>query len=546
MIQRSTSMKIFKIFFIFIIFNKICYSLNSSCVPCSSHLCYQCYNTLPIDRTNIEKLYIICNTTNNLFQQQERFYSIIQSYTTINCSMKTLYLDQYTLWNYLEYMSITYANLTNLSPMIFNRSLLLLSSSSSPILYSIKTLNLSYNSIRIINKNFSYYFPSLEKLDLSYNHIIHIKKKTFINLLYLKELYLNNNYLKQILPNIFPHQSLNLINLNMNYWHCSCTNILTLSISRPIPICSTPNEFQYQNISNIAQQCFLRTKANILITTNIYKNQNLTCVLSSIIDEWKDKINKNITLLSAWHIEQNQSISLEHLFVLSDKSDKYLICFDFQSIHTEAIYTIINLSSIISLQSSFTSINFTKFNTQNSTLLTSTIINIISSNKLSPFFLWLFNTSKNILPKYFQTSNKHVLIVWLILLIIAFIIFIFLIYLIYYHKKIYRQQSEKSHSFIHFDTNAYNYQTLFDVKFTCQNHKCLCQYHRRAHSTLYLTKSTSFDLLDKQTNFIQSPCMKSNQLRYAKIKQIPSLKKFDNDYLTGEFRTIVKLKTLPN
>ncbi|CAF1060881.1 unnamed protein product [Rotaria sordida] len=443
MIQRSTSMKIFKIFFIFIIFNKVCYSLNSSCLPCSSHLCYQCYNTLPIDRTNIEKLYIICNTTNNLFQQQERFYSIIQSYTTINCSMKTLYLDQYTLWNYLEYMSITYANLTNLSPMIFNRSLLLLSSSSSsPILYSIKTLNLSYNSIRIINKNFSYYFPSLEKLDLSYNHIIHIKKKTFINLLYLKELYLNNNYLKQILPNIFPHQSLNLINLNMNYWHCSCTNILTLSI--------------------------------------------------------------------------------------------------------KSIYTIINLSSIISLQSSFTSINFTKFNTQNSTLLTSTIINIISSNKLSPFFLWLFNTSKNILPKYFQTSNKHVLIVWLILLIIAFIIFIFLIYLIYYHKKIYRQQSEKSHSFIHFDTNAYNYQTLFDVKFTCQNHKCLCQYHRRAHSTLYLTKSTSFDLLDKQTNSIQSPCMKSNQLRYAKIKQIPSLKKFDNDYLTGEFRTIVKLKTLPN
>ncbi|CAF3176449.1 unnamed protein product [Rotaria sp. Silwood2] len=440
MIQQSISMKIFKIFFIFIVFIKICYSSNSSCLPCSSNLCYQCYNTLPIDRTNIEKLYIICNIRKNLFQQQERFYSIIKSYTTINCPMKTLYLDQYTLWNYLESMSLTYANLTNISPIIFNRSLSL----SSPILYSIKTLNLSFNSIRIINKNFSYYFPSLEILDLSYNHLIIIRKKTFMNLLYLKELYLNNNYLKEILPNIFPHQSLNLINLNKNYWHCSCTNILTLSISRPIPICYTPNELQYQNISNIAQQCFLRTKANILITTDIYKNQNLTCVLSSIIDEWKDKINKNITLLSAWHIEQHESISLEHLYALSSKSYKYLICFDFQSTRTETIYTIINISSIISLRTSFASLNFTKFNIQNSTF-----IKVTSSKKLSPVFLWVFNTSKNILPKYFQTSDKHVLIVWLILLIIAFIIFLFLIYFIYYHRIFQKRQSKKSHLYLY-------------------------------------------------------------------------------------------------
>ncbi|CAF1495690.1 unnamed protein product [Rotaria sp. Silwood1] len=525
MIQQSISMKIFRIFFIFIVFIKICYSTNSSCLSCSSHLCYQCYNRLPIDRTNIEKLHIICNITNSLFQHEERFYSIIKSYTTINCSMKTFYLDQYTLWNYLEYMSITYANLSNISPIIFNRSLSLL----SPILYSIKTLNLSHNSIRIINKNFSYYFPSLEKLDLSYNRLIIIRKKTFTNLLYLKELYLNNNYLKTILPNIFPHQSFNIINLNMNYWYCSCTNILILSISRPIPNCHTPNEFQYQNISNIAQQCLLRTKANILINTNMHNNQNLTCVLSSIIDEWKDKINKNITLLSAWHIEQHESISLENLFILSNNSDKYLICFDFQSIHRESIYTIINLTSIISLQSSFISINFTKFNIQNSTLITSTIINITSSNKLSPIFLWLFNTSKNILPKYFQTSNKHILIIWLILVIIALFIFIFLIYFIYNHKK-----------------KPYNYQTSLNVKFTCQNHKCQSLYNRRAHSKLYLTKSTSLNLLDKQINFIRPSYITSNQLRYAKIKQIPSLKNINNNYLTGEFRTIVKLKTLPN
>jgi hypothetical protein len=522
MIQQSISMKILISFFLLIFLNKKsdCLNTSSSCLPCSSHLCYQCYNTLPNDRINIEKLFITCNSTKNLFQKDERFYSIIQSYTIINCTMKTLYLDQYTLWNYLEYMSITHANLTRLSSIRFNRSL------SSPILYSIKTLNLSYNSIRILNKNFSYYFPSLEKLDLSYNQIINIKKKTFNNLIYLKELYLNNNYLKDILPNIFPSQSLYFINLNMNYWHCSCTNVLILSISRPIPICSTPNYFQNQNASDIARQCFLRTKANILITINASKTQNLTCVLSSIINEWKNKINKNITLISAWHIEQHHSIPFEYLSALSNKSDKHLICFNFNSTHPESIDTIITLPSI-SFQSS---VNFTN-------------VTVISSTKLPPFFLWLFNTSKNILPKYFQKSDKRVLIVWLILLTIAFIVLIFLIYYIHHHKTFDNYQLNKSRSFIRFDRNHHNPRTLFNIKLTCKNHKCLCQYRRRAHSKLYLTQS---NLIEKQSLCIQPLFIEPNELRYAKIKRISSTKNFDNDYLTGEFRTIVKSKSLPN
>jgi hypothetical protein len=527
MIQQSISMKILIIFFILIFLNKKSDCLNNSCLPCSSNLCYQCYNTLPNDRINIEKLSIKCNsTTINLFQQQERFYSIIQSYTIINCTMKTLYLDQYTLWNYLEYMSINYANLTRLSPMLFNRSL------SSPILYSIKTLNVSYNLIRNLNKNFSYYFPSLEKLDLSYNQLIHIKKKTFNNLIYLKELYLNNNYLKKILPNIFPSQSLYYINLNMNSWHCSCTNVLTLSISRPIPICSTPQQFQNQNASNIARQCFLRTKANILITTsNTSKKQNLTCVLSSIIDEWKTKINKNITLISAWHIEQRRSISFEQLSVLSNKSDKHLICFNFNSTHPELIDTIITLSSLI----------FQPL------IKPPRIINITltSTTKLPPFFLWIFKTSKNILPKYFQKSDKHVLIIWLILLTIAFMILIFLLYFIHHHK-INDDDNHQSRSFIRFDKNLHNHRTLFNIKFTCKNHKCLCQYRRRDHSRLYLTKSISSNLHEKQSLYIQPSFIEPSQLRYAKIKRISSTNKFNNDYLTGDFRTIVKLKSLPN
>ncbi|CAF1082464.1 unnamed protein product [Adineta steineri] len=538
MIQQSTSMQIFLIIFILIFVNRITYSLNSSCLSCSSNLCYQCYNTLPIDRTHIEKLSIICNTTKNLFQPQERFYSIIQSFTIINCTMKTLYLDQYTHWNYLEHIKIIHANLTSISSIIFNRSL----SMTLPILYSVKTLNLSYNSIRIINKSFSYYFPSLIKLDLSYNHLILIKKKTFINLIYLKELYLNNNYLKQILPNIFPRQSLYFINLNKNAWYCSCTNVLTLSISQPIPICYTPKEFQNQNASDVARQCFLRTKANILITTNRNQKQNLTCIISSIIDGWKNKINKNITLISIWHIEQRRSISYNSLSTLSNKSNEYLICFNFSATHPESIDTIITLPII----------NVTKSIIVNSSFMFTTIKTTTTSvtrplaNKLSPFFLWLLNTSKNILPKYFRTSDKHILIVWLILVTIALIIFIFLIYFIHQHKTIDHYHYTKSYSLIPFDKNSPHHRTLFNVKFTCKNHKCLCQYNRRARSTLNLTKSKSSTLLNKQIYSIHPSFIEPSQLRYAKIKRILSTKEMNNDCSTGEFRTIIKLKSLPS
>ncbi|CAF4958342.1 unnamed protein product, partial [Rotaria magnacalcarata] len=79
-----------------------------------------------------------------------------------------------------------------------------------------------------------------------------------------------------------------------------------------------------------------------------------------------------------------------------------------------------------------------------------------------------------------------------------------------------------------------------------KNHKCLCQYRRRAHSSLSLTNSTSTNLLGKPTSFIQPASAIPDQLRYAKIKQIPSTKRLDKDYLAGEFRTIVTLKSLPN
>ncbi|CAF3110468.1 unnamed protein product [Rotaria sp. Silwood2] len=524
-----------------------CYSSNSSCLPCTSIVyrsCYNCFNKVSFEHIYVEKLSIICNlTNNNIFQEQERFYSIIKSFTIKNCTMKTLYFDQYTLWNYLEYMSITYAHLTRLSPVIFNRSL-----SISPILYSIKTLNLSHNSIRIIDTNFSYYFPSLEKLDLSYNRLILIRKKAFINLINLQELYLNNNYLKQILSTIFPRQSLRLINLNYNHWHCSCTNVLILSISRPIPNCQTPIQYKNQNADDISRQCFLRSKAIILITTDIYNEQNLTCALSSTIDIWKNKTNKNITLLSAWHIEQRHPIAIEHLYALSKEFEKYLICFNLNSSQSESIHTIIPLTLKSSLlndknQSQNLSMNITT---------NRTIIIVQSEKKLPEFFRWLLNTSKNILPKYFRTSDKQVLIVWLILLAIVFLILSFLIYFIYRQ----RQKSDNiqinsfSQRLIRYDKNSLGHRTIFNLKFNCKNHKCLCQYRRRAHSTMYLSKSTtskSITLSNIESNDnIQPLLIKPTELRYAKIKRISSIKELNNDYLTGQFRTTVKLKSLPN
>jgi hypothetical protein len=292
-------------------------------------------------------------------------------------------------------------------------------------------------------------------------------------------------------------------------------------MSRPIPICSTPNQFQNQNASDIARQCFLRTKANILITTNIHSKQNLTCLLSPIIQEWKNKIIENITIRSAWHIEQRRSIPFEQF---NNQSDQYLICYNFNSTHPEVIYTIIPLPSIISQPS----------------------LNVTIARKLPLFFRWLLNTSKNILPKYFRKSDKRVLIVWLILLTIALIILLLLLCFIYHDKTNKQYHLNKSRSFIRFDRNLHDHRTLFNLKLTCQNHKCLCQYRRRAHSTLYLTKSISSSLHEEQSLSLQPSFIEPNQLRYAKIKRISSTKNFEDDYLTGEFRTIIKLKSLPN
>ncbi|CAF3965948.1 unnamed protein product, partial [Rotaria sp. Silwood1] len=94
------------------------------------------------------------------------------------------------------------------------------------------------------------------------------------------------------------------------------------------------------------------------------------------------------------------------------------------------------------------------------------------------------------------------------------------------------------------------HRTIFNLKFNCKNHKCLCQYRRRTHSTMHLaqsTKSKSIILSNIETNnHIQSSLIKPTELRYAKIKHISSIKDLDNDYLTGQFRTTVKLKSLPN
>jgi hypothetical protein len=83
-----------------------------------------------------------------------------------------------------------------------------------------------------------------------------------------------------------------------------------------------------------------------------------------------------------------------------------------------------------------------------------------------------------------------------------------------------------------------------NLKFHCKNHKCLCQYRRNTHSTMCLTKSKSNLQLNRT---IQPLLIQPTELRYAKIKRISSTtKQFDHDYLAGQFRTIVKLKSLPN
>ncbi|CAF0983369.1 unnamed protein product [Adineta ricciae] len=510
--------------FLFILLNTLifqCSSSNSSCLPCTStsyRSCYNCVNQFPIDRSHVEQVNLICNETHRVFTDQERFYSIIKTYVASNCTMRTFYFDQYTLWNYLESMSITYARLARLSPVIFNRSL-----SVSPILYSIKTLNFSHNSLRLLTKNFSYYFPSLEKLDLSYNQLILIRKMTFGNLIHLKELYLNNNHLKQILATSFPQQSLDLINLHQNHWHCSCRNALALSISRPVPVCHTPIQYRNHSAQDIARQCFFRRKANILITTNLNREENLTCTLSPTADVWQNKTDDNVTLLSAWNTEQQQPINIEHLYTLGAGTEKYLICFNSTSSPSEMIHLIVPLTLKTTLLDSMN--------------VTRSYFIVKPSTKFTSLLRWLLNSSRRILPFYLQTSDKRILIIWLTILTSTFVFIALLIYFIYYRRL--KNPDYEVHSFsnqfIRLDGKPDTPRTIFNMKINCKNHKCLCQYRRNEHSLIYSSNSA--------TNLSIRPLLiQPAELRYAKIKRISSSKDLGLDDSTGHFRTIVKLK----
>ena len=451
----------------------------------------QCYNHLPTNQMFTETLSIHCNLSVNLFDRsyEQRYYSILQTYSIRNCSMKTFFFDQYTLWNYLEYLSITYANLTSLSTQVFQQK------NSLPILYRLKTFNISHNLIRKLNKNISIYLPSLEKFDLSYNQLSYLHKKTFENLLYLKELYLNNNQFKQILSDVLPIRPIGLLNLNHNPWNCTCTNVLMLVLSRPVPQCMNQN----QNASLIARQCFLRSKTNLILTMN--SHENLTCLLTKTISEWKKPISTNQTIQSIWHIEQQRIISFEQLVNLYNRTQIYFLCFNFNSTMSELIHSIIPLK----------------------------LSNKISQN-LSPFFRLILKFSKIFLPKIIQQSEKYVLITWLILLACALIILIYLIYSLQ-QLPTHSRSSSSSRPFLRFDRNIHDHRTLFNVKLTCQNHKCLCQYRRRrAHSSFYLTPT-------------KIP-IEPNQLRYAKIKRLSSTKIHDEPI--GQFRTRIQFQSLPN
>jgi hypothetical protein len=494
---------------------------NGSCqLRSSSSLSYQCHSSYPLDRTNVEHLDIICNSSDTrTIDIHERFYSIMQTYRTNHCKMKTFYLDRYTLWNYLQTMSINNAQLTRLSSVVFNRSHV-----TSPILYSIKSLNLSHNALRLLNKNFSYYFPSLEILDLSYNRLHQIRQRTLINFIHLKELYLNHNFLKHILPNRFPHQSLTIIDLHGNRWHCSCSNILTLVRSRTLTHCRTPLIYQHDHVHHIARQCLLYTQANIVVTTYREREENFTCTLTSAIDLWTDRVTSNYTFISAWHIEQYRSMSIDDL---TESRTTYVICFDMNSTYPESIVFILNLSTSVNisdrLQSYAKPMNITR-------------ITLNDEVRLSPVLHWLFNISKIILPRKIRHSPRHVLIVWLILLTLATISFLCLIYYIY----------QQRHRIYH----GPDHRTLLHFKFNCKNHKCLCHYGRRAHSKSQWTKDLASSKLHEQQ---RSPSMhrrptliEPSQLRYASIKRISSTKQVEQERFIGQFRTLVKLKSLPS
>ncbi|CAF1222255.1 unnamed protein product [Didymodactylos carnosus] len=238
-----------------VINNKV---LCDQCLSCRlSSSCYECYNKIPNDLTNIEIFHLICTKNLIIFKDQQKFYSIIKQFSMTNCTMHIFYFDQFTMWNYLDNLSLTYAKLNRLSSKNLHRTPSI--PPTSPILYTLKTLNLSHNSLRTLTKEFSYYLPSLVKLDLSFNHLLFIKRKTFSDLLQLEQLYLNDNYLKRILINVLPKTWLNsidyqiendnyILELDKNPRHCTCNNLLRLmpnilqfKLKRDkMPLCHSP------------------------------------------------------------------------------------------------------------------------------------------------------------------------------------------------------------------------------------------------------------------------------------------------------------------
>ena len=177
-----------------------------------------------------------------------------------------------------------------------------------------------------------------------------------------------------------------------------------------------------------------------------------------------------------------------------------------------------------------------------------TLFVLESSNKFSSFLISILNTSKNLLPKVLRTSDKQILLIWLVLLIFAFMLLTFLIGFIYFQRRKARAQRSPSISqLVDSSETSPDYQTVFNLKFHCRNHKCLCQYRRHAHSSLYLTKNRSVVLSNLDLNTTAQPLLiEPIELRYAKIKRLSSIQDFPSaNFLTGQFRTIVKLKSLP-
>ena len=124
-----------------------------------------------------------------------------------------------------------------------------------------------------------------------------------------------------------------------------------------------------------------------------------------------------------------------------------------------------------------------------------TLILVASDDQLPPFLLNFLHLSKLILPAYFQASNQRVLVAWLLLLTLACLTLLLAIYIIYRQNQKYLLQ-HPSNSMIHYPV---------------------------------------------QPRFIEP-----HRLRYARIKQLSSRKKFDHEFFTGQFRTIVKFKSLPD